>query len=86
MKTLHDIEQHARELAGGEFEVCILGSSVYLEDAEGERWMKFDENGFEDAAFDVAERGRGLDGFCGVVEAGLSLCSQLDAWIKGDAK
>lgn len=87
-KTLADIEQHARELAGGEFPVRISesGKSLWVARHEAEEGSGTDIDHHE-ASFDATgnvylyidtkrpvnhERAARF----------VSLCQQLDAWIK----
>lgn len=88
MKTLHDIEQHARELAGGEFEVDsgddgwggLFVFVKYEPDSSDEAWFPVDSDMTARFAVDLNRPDYAK------VARFVSLCSQLDAWIKGDAK
>lgn len=79
MKTLPDIEQHARELAGGEFEVT-RPPTVDRVWVEHERCV-YSCNSERSYLF-LGGNESDIQKFARFV----SICSQLDAWIKGDAK
>lgn len=78
MKTLHDIEQHARELAGGEFEVVNTGHSVMVS------WRSSRAVFWDDGRSHFALTAYSEDYELAFLF--VSLCSQLDTWIKGGAE